>query len=47
MYKDGFTGALYLDKPQEVERYAQALRTCPRKASPITECDRIPKCGRS
>ena len=47
VYKDGFTGALYLDKPQEVKRYAQALRTCPRKASPITECDRIPRCGRS
>ena len=25
VYKDGFTGALYLDKPQEVERYAQAF----------------------
>lgn len=24
MYKDGFTGGLYLDKPQEVELYAQA-----------------------
>jgi hypothetical protein len=25
VYKDGFTGALYLDKPQEVERYARAF----------------------
>ena len=25
MYVDGFTGALYLDKPNEVERYAQAF----------------------
>ena len=25
VYKDGFTGALYLDKPHEVERYAQAF----------------------
>ncbi len=25
VYKDGFTGALYLDKPQEVERYTQAF----------------------
>jgi transcriptional regulator with XRE-family HTH domain len=25
VYKDGFTGALYLDKPNEVERYAQAF----------------------
>jgi transcriptional regulator with XRE-family HTH domain len=25
VYKDGFTGALYLDKPREVERYAQAF----------------------
>jgi len=25
IYKDGFTGALYLDKPQEVERYARAF----------------------
>lgn len=24
VYKDGFTGGLYLDKPQEVELYAQA-----------------------
>jgi hypothetical protein len=24
VYQDGFTGALYLDKPQEVERYSQA-----------------------
>jgi hypothetical protein len=24
-YKDGFTGALYLDKPQKVELYAQAF----------------------
>ena len=27
VYKDGFTGALYLDKPQEVERYARAFGT--------------------
>lgn len=27
VYKDGFTGALYLDKPHEVERYAQAFRS--------------------
>jgi transcriptional regulator with XRE-family HTH domain len=25
VYKDGFSGALYLDKPNEVERYAQAF----------------------
>jgi Domain of unknown function (DUF5753) len=25
VYMDGFTGALYLDKPGEVERYAQAF----------------------
>ena len=25
VYMDGFTGALYLDKPAEVERYAQAF----------------------
>jgi transcriptional regulator with XRE-family HTH domain len=25
VYKDGFTGALYLDKPPEVERYTQAF----------------------
>ena len=25
VYMDGFTGALYLDKPNEVERYAQAF----------------------
>ena len=25
VYVDGFTGALYLDKPGEVERYAQAF----------------------
>jgi transcriptional regulator with XRE-family HTH domain len=25
VYKDGFTGALYLDKPPEVERYSQAF----------------------
>ena len=25
VYKDGFTGALYLDKPNEVERYARAF----------------------
>jgi len=25
VYKDGFTGALYLDNPPEVERYAQAF----------------------
>ena len=25
VYVDGFTGALYLDKPNEVERYAQAF----------------------
>jgi transcriptional regulator with XRE-family HTH domain len=25
VYKDGFTGALYLDKPHEVERYARAF----------------------
>ena len=25
VYIDGFTGALYLDKPGEVERYAQAF----------------------
>jgi hypothetical protein len=25
VYKDGFTGALYLDKPREVERYARAF----------------------
>jgi transcriptional regulator with XRE-family HTH domain len=25
VYKDGFTGALYLDKPTEVERYTQAF----------------------
>ena len=50
MYKDGFTGALYLDKPQEVEIYAQAFGSheeLPEKASQITECDRIPRCGRS
>jgi transcriptional regulator with XRE-family HTH domain len=27
VYADGFTGALYLDKPREVERYAQAFAT--------------------
>jgi len=27
VYKDGFTGALYLDKPQEVERYTQAFQS--------------------
>ena len=50
VYKDGFTGALYLDKPQEVEIYAQAFGSheeLPEKASQITECDRIPRCGRS
>jgi hypothetical protein len=25
VYKDGFTGALYLDKPHEVERYTRAF----------------------
>jgi hypothetical protein len=25
VYMDGFTGALYLDKPNEVERYASAF----------------------
>jgi Domain of unknown function (DUF5753) len=25
VYEDGFTGALYLDKPPEVERYIQAF----------------------
>ena len=25
VYIDGFTGALYLDKPREVEQYAQAF----------------------
>jgi Domain of unknown function (DUF5753) len=25
VYVDGFTGALYLDKPREVERYANAF----------------------
>jgi len=25
VYKDGFTGTPYLDKPQEVELYAQAF----------------------
>ncbi len=25
VYVDGFTGALYLDKPHEVERYANAF----------------------
>ena len=25
VYKDGFTGALYLDKPNEVDRYARAF----------------------
>ena len=27
MYADGFTGALYLDKPHEVERYANAFES--------------------
>jgi hypothetical protein len=27
VYMDGFTGALYLDKPSEVERYAQAFES--------------------
>ena len=27
VYVDGFTGALYLDKPNEVDRYAQAFNS--------------------
>ena len=27
VYKDGFTGALYLDKPHEVGRYTQAFES--------------------
>ena len=41
VYMDGFTGALYLDKPGEVERYAQAFggitakrRMLPARSSP-------------
>ena len=34
VYVDGFTGALYLDKPGEVERYARAFVASGMHASP-------------